>query len=76
MSTFKVGDRARVDRKGGRVSKNDIMWPPEMDRYQGIVTTVHSVTNGHSCRLLDCDRWNFDNSWLTKIGSNFKGNIK
>ena len=76
MQTFKVGDRVRVDRKGGRVSKNDIMWPPVMDKYQGIVTTVRSVTNDHSCRLLDCDWWNFDNIWLTKVGSNFKGNVK
>ena len=72
MGTFKVGDLVRVGRNGGRVSKNGIMWAPAMDKYQGIVTTVRSVTNSYSCRLL----WNFDNSWLTKVRSNFKGNLK
>ena len=76
MSTFKVGDLVRVDRKGGRVSENGIAWTPAMDKYQGIVTTVRSVTNDHYCRLLDCGWWNFDNIWLTKVRSNFKGNIK
>lgn len=75
MQTFKVGDRVKVDSGGRRRSKNGVCWTREMDKYQGIVTTVCSVTNGHSCRLSDGGGWNFDNSWLTKVDK-FKGNVK
>ena len=75
MQTFNVGDRVKVDSEGMRPSKTGVMWPVYMDGYQGIVTTVCSVTNGHSCRLADCGPWNFDNTWLTKVNK-FKGNAK
>ena len=70
---FKVGDRVKVDSEGMRPSKMGIEWTRRMDEYQGIVTTVCSVTNNHSCRLSDCGPWNFDNSWLIKLNK-FKGN--
>ena len=70
---FKVGDRVRVDSEGMRPSKMGIGWPRFMDGYQGIVTTVCPVTDGHSCRLSDGGHWNFDNSWLIKLNK-FKGN--
>ena len=75
MQTFKVGDRVRVDNKGQRISKNQINWPVRMDMFQGLTTTVRSITNGYSCKLLDGGNWNFDNSWLTKVNK-FKGNLK
>lgn len=75
MNTFKVGGRVKVDSEGKRPSKRSICWPRAMDRYQGIVTTVCSVTDGCSCRLLGCGGYNFDNSWLTKVDK-FKGNLK
>lgn len=75
MQTFKVGDMVKVDSEGTRPSKSGIMWPRLMDMYQGIVTTVRSVTNGNSCKLSDCGHWNFDNTWLTKVNK-FKGNAK
>ena len=75
MQTFNVGDRVKVDSEGMRPSKTGVEWPRLMDRYQGIVTTVVSVTDGYSCRLSGCVPWNFDNTWLTKV-NRFKGNAR
>lgn len=75
MQTFNVGDRVKVDSEGMRPSKKGVEWPRLMDRYQGIVTTVCSVTNRYSCRLSYCGPWNFDNTWLTKVNK-FKGNAR
>lgn len=75
MKTFNVGDRVKVDSEGNRPSKRGVHWPRVMDKYQGIVTTVRSVTNTYSCRLSGGGGYNFDNSWLIKVDK-FKGNVK